>query len=36
MHRIRDDSGWVLLRARRPEMELLRRRLGFTGSVRRY
>ena len=32
MHGIRPGSGWLLLHARRPEMELLRERLGFKDS----
>jgi protein SCO1 len=32
MHGIKRDSGWLLLRAKRPEMELLRTRLGFKDS----
>src|SRR5438067_6669512 len=32
MHGIARDSGWLLLRAKRPDMELLRARLGFKDS----
>jgi protein SCO1 len=32
MHGIKPDSGWLLLRAKRPDMELLRKRLGFKDS----
>lgn len=32
MHGIRPDSGWLLLRAKREDAELLRRRLGFVDS----
>jgi protein SCO1 len=32
MHGIKPESGWLLLRAERPEMELLRERLGFKES----
>jgi protein SCO1/2 len=32
MHSIQPDSGWLLLRAKRRDMELLRERLGFKDS----
>ena len=32
MHGIKPDSGWLLLRARHKDMELLRERLGFKDS----
>jgi len=32
MHGIKPDSGWLLLRAKRPDTELLRARLGFKDS----
>jgi protein SCO1/2 len=32
MHGIKPNSGWLLLRAKRPNMELLRERLGFKDS----
>ena len=32
MHGIKPDSGWLLLQAARPQMELLRERLGFKDS----
>jgi len=32
MHGIKEGSGWLLLRARRRDMELLRERLGFKDS----
>ena len=32
MHGIKPNSGWILLHARRPDMELLRERLGFKDS----
>jgi protein SCO1/2 len=32
MHGIKPDSGWLLLNAKRPDMETLRERLGFKDS----